>query len=390
MEITDAPEHRAIPIERIEFRADSDDDNTLHLEGYASTFEPYEMYGGPANYGWIEQLDKRAFDKTLREKPDLHLLINHAGMPLARTKSGTLQLSTDDHGLKVRAQLDKRDPEVQALAVKMERGDMDEMSFAFRVKGQKWESTPEFEDDPQALRTITEVSLHKGDVSVVNWGANPTTHAEVLSAPDLLRAFVECEDFAEIRSDDELVKRALEKLGTGIAGAAPVINIVTQNDVRQEEGIAGATGTVIDGVVSETVERNGVDVLFLLEGEDTGHGFFIPEEDRNEAGTYVYTWDLTNLRSSHAILGDALARAEERAKTKISPELELVLQRDFGISADDERAPQVLEFLSKLAHLDEKRDEEEVDEADESTTDNVREDAEPGMSLELALALADD
>ena len=234
-ELYDSPEHRAIPLERIEFRADEDDDNTLHLEGYASTFEPYEMYGGPANYGWIEQLDKKAFDKTLREKPDLHLLINHAGMPLARTKSGTLQLSTDNHGLKVRAQLDKRDPEVQALAVKMERGDMDEMSFAFRVKSQTWSSTDDFPDDPQAHRMINEVSLHKGDVSVVNWGANPTTHAEVLSAPDLLRAFVECEDFAEVRSDDKLVNSVLEKLGA----KTPTKDSLSVDDVEKHFADAG-------------------------------------------------------------------------------------------------------------------------------------------------------
>ncbi|WP_082939897.1 HK97 family phage prohead protease [Mycolicibacterium peregrinum] len=175
--ITDAPEHRIIPVGRVELRADSSGQVTL--EGYASTFEPYEMYGGPERGGWIEQIDKRAFAKTLRESPDLMLLINHEGMPLARTKSGTLKLSVDSHGLKVSAKLDRSDPDVQRLESKMRRGDMDEMSFAFRVKAQTWSTTPEFSNDNQALRTITEVSLHKGDVSVVNYGANPTTHAEV-------------------------------------------------------------------------------------------------------------------------------------------------------------------------------------------------------------------
>src|SRR3954471_10658867 len=94
VEITDAPEHRSIPIDQTELR-EAKDENEVVLVGYASTFEPYEMYGGPQAYGWIEQLDKKAFDKTLKEKPDLHLLINHAGMPLARTKSGTLDLSVD-------------------------------------------------------------------------------------------------------------------------------------------------------------------------------------------------------------------------------------------------------------------------------------------------------
>lgn len=166
---------------RFEVRTD-EARGTLALTGYASTFEPYDVYGGPAVGGWIEQLATSAFDKTLRENPDLHLLINHTGMPLARTKSGTLMLAVDRHGLKVEAPaLDLEDPDVQRLRVKMKRGDMDEMSFAFRVKAQAWSATDDFPDDSYALRTITEVSLHKGDVSVVNFGANPTTTAEIAS-----------------------------------------------------------------------------------------------------------------------------------------------------------------------------------------------------------------
>lgn len=217
VQITDAPEHRSIPIERVELRDSDDDDNEIVLEGYASTFEEYEMYGGPAQYGWIERIDPKAFDITLREKPDLHLLINHAGMPLARTKSGNLDLVADTTGLKVVARLDKRDPEVQSLAVKMERGDMDEMSFAFRVKAQSWRAADGFEDDDQSDRTITEVSLHKGDVSVVNWGANPNTSVGLRSVSDALKVLVDADasEYAEIRGDGTDVinmKLAQEKL----------------------------------------------------------------------------------------------------------------------------------------------------------------------------------
>ncbi|EID10190.1 HK97 family phage prohead protease [Mycolicibacterium phlei RIVM601174] len=235
VEITDAPEHRSIPIERIELRSDGgDDSNEIVLEGYASTFEEYEMYGGPSGYGWIERIDRHAFDKTLREKPDLHLLINHAGTPLARTKSGTLDLSVDDHGLKVVARLDKRDPDVQGLAVKMERGDMDEMSFAFRVKAQEWSAAPGYEDqDDFTYRLITEVSLHKGDVSVVNFGANPTTSASIRSAQEALRLLAELpeEEFAEIRGDEDIanLKIVQERLS-----AYRRDGILSVNDIREE------------------------------------------------------------------------------------------------------------------------------------------------------------
>lgn len=206
----DVWEHRSTKPFGVDFRADADE---ITLTGYASTFEPYEMYGGPERYGWIEQIDRHAFDKTLREKPDLHLLINHEGMPLARTKSGTLKLSVDNHGLKVEAKLDRSDPDVQRLEPKMRRGDMDEMSFAFRVKAQKWEAAPGFEDDEESLRTILEVNLQKGDVSVVNWGANNTTHAEIKSAADLVAALADCDpaELAEVRGDvdDDVIERAV-------------------------------------------------------------------------------------------------------------------------------------------------------------------------------------
>lgn len=207
IELTDAPEHRTTPV--FEVRADADE---ITLKGYASTFEPYEMYGGPAMGGWIEQLSPSAFDVTLREKPDLHLLINHEGMPLARTKSGTLKLSVDKHGLLTEARLDRSDPDVQRLEAKMRRGDMDEMSFAFRVKRQEWSAADGFEDDVMSHRTITEVSLHKGDVSVVNFGANPTTHAEIKSIDQALELLAMCapEELVEARSanGEEIIRRA--------------------------------------------------------------------------------------------------------------------------------------------------------------------------------------
>lgn len=168
-ELIDAPERRGVAVGDFELRAQGD---TLKLTGYASVFEsPYDVYGGPP-MGWAEVVDRKAFDKTLREKPDLHLLINHEGMPLARTKSGTLRLSTDSRGLVVTADLDRRDPDVQRLETKMDRGDMDEMSFAFRVKQQAW-------NEDETERRLLEVSLHKGDVSVVNFGANPATSAQI-------------------------------------------------------------------------------------------------------------------------------------------------------------------------------------------------------------------
>ena len=70
------------------------------------------------------------------------------------------------------AQLDRSDPDVQRLEPKMLRGDINEMSFAFRVKQQEW-------SQGDTVRRIREVDIDKGDVSVVNFGANPATSAQL-------------------------------------------------------------------------------------------------------------------------------------------------------------------------------------------------------------------
>jgi hypothetical protein len=57
----------------------------------------------------------------------------------------------------------------------MRRGDVDEMSFAFRVTKNSWNSD-------YSERNIEAVNLHRGDVSIVSFGANPATMAMVRSA----------------------------------------------------------------------------------------------------------------------------------------------------------------------------------------------------------------
>jgi phage head maturation protease len=79
-----------------------------------------------------------------------------------------MRLAEDSTGLHVEADLNPGQSAVRDLQIAMERGDVDEMSFGFRVVRQDW--SPDY-----MSRSITEVNLNKGDVSVVNYGANPAT-----------------------------------------------------------------------------------------------------------------------------------------------------------------------------------------------------------------------
>jgi HK97 family phage prohead protease len=142
----------------LEIRTDS---TSVRVEGYASTFgQGYDM-------GWYEETVTRgAFKETLKTKPDVRFLVNHDGLPLARTKSGTLALSEDSTGLAVIATLDATDPDVRRLVPKMKRGDLDQMSFAFGIVGEEW-------SDGNKKRTLNQLSLAGGDVSIVTYPANP-------------------------------------------------------------------------------------------------------------------------------------------------------------------------------------------------------------------------
>lgn len=161
-------EHRVFDSSQLELR--QVDAETLLLTGYASVYEhTYDM-------GWyVESVARSAGKRTLSENPDTQLLVNHTGLPLARTASGTLRLSEDDRGLYVEADLDPEDPDVKSLVRKMARGDISQMSFAFRVTADKW-------NEDFSERVIQAYSIHRGDVSVCNFGASEVTSASVRSA----------------------------------------------------------------------------------------------------------------------------------------------------------------------------------------------------------------
>lgn len=137
-----------------EVRAD-ENGQEVTVEGYAAVFNQDTTIGGK----WTERIAPGAFTDALG-RDDVVFLVNHEGLPLARTRSGTLELSQDDHGLKIRASLNIADPDVRAIVPKMQRGDLDKMSFAFMPTRQSWD-----DEDEMPRRTIQEAALY--DVSIV-------------------------------------------------------------------------------------------------------------------------------------------------------------------------------------------------------------------------------
>jgi HK97 family phage prohead protease len=147
------------------------------LRGYAAVFDAETDIAGM----WRERIARGAFaDAITKASADVHALFNHdPNLVLGRMKAGTLRIVEDDKGLTV--EIDPPDTQdARDLIAKIERGDIDQMSFAFTMRGgrQTWDDSRK-----PPVRTIEKVGdLY--DVSVVTRGAYPTTEVGVRSLED--------------------------------------------------------------------------------------------------------------------------------------------------------------------------------------------------------------
>lgn len=133
------------------FRALEQDGEKI-IEGHPAVFNRAADISG-----WFQEIiDKGAFDGA--DMKDVPLFVNHDNkdIPLARSRNNngnsTMTLSIDDTGLFIRAKLDvENNKDAASLYSAVSRGDMDGMSFAFRVKDQSWEGL----DTDYPMRRIT-------------------------------------------------------------------------------------------------------------------------------------------------------------------------------------------------------------------------------------------
>jgi HK97 family phage prohead protease len=193
-------ERRCVPTQ-FEIRAKQDGTGSTKyvIEGHGAVFNRLSQNLG----GFVEQVDPGAFKRTLGDNPDARGLINHdPSLLLGRTRSGTMRLSTDNIGLAY--EIDSPDTQyARDLIVSMERGDIDQSSFAFYVmpNGDEWGQT----DQGMPLRTLTALSIHNGDVSPVTYPAYEDANSGIAG-----RAF---SSLAEARGLDVAAVRAAAETG---------------------------------------------------------------------------------------------------------------------------------------------------------------------------------
>ena len=176
------------------------------VEGYATVYNrKYQMFDRAGPY--FEDVESRALDISLAGNPDVAFLTNHKGVTMARTRVGggktpSMTLMSDSTGLHVRALLNLARTDVRDLAHAIDDGCVDEMSFAFMIEKSAW-------DDDFENFTILQANIDRGDVSAVNYGANPFTSISARSWLDAMDDMPEVVIAAAVKRAAEMDDNAM-------------------------------------------------------------------------------------------------------------------------------------------------------------------------------------
>ena len=161
----------SIPLSDVEWRK-SGDGQSMTVAGHAAVFNRLSHDLG----GFREKISPGAFTEVLDRSPDVHLLWDHdTALVLARTTNKTLDLREDPQGLHYWARVAPTSY-ASDLQVLMERGDVDQASFAFTVAQDEWHA----DDEENITRTITRVG-ELYDVTITAQGAYPQTDSSLRS-----------------------------------------------------------------------------------------------------------------------------------------------------------------------------------------------------------------
>jgi HK97 family phage prohead protease len=166
-------ERRTVPCEYRE----GDGVNPM-ITGHAAVFDTATDIGG-----WFSEIIAKGAFKQAIKRDDVRALWNHdENYVLGRTPK-TLRLAEDEKGLAVEIDVPQTQLIKDMVLTPMQRGDVNQMSFAFQVTKEAWDQT----DPKNLIRTIQEVKLF--DVSPVTYPAYPTTDCAVRSGQDVLNDY---------------------------------------------------------------------------------------------------------------------------------------------------------------------------------------------------------
>jgi len=177
---------------KFEVRSEGDG---MTFTGYASVFNSSSEDLG----GFREFVAPGAFKRSLQSRNEIKLLWNHdTSEPLASLRNGSLELTEDRYGLKVKARLPKttRGKDVAEL---LRSKVIDSMSFGFNVIKDSW-------SEGGSVRTLESVRL--SEVSIVTYPAYAATTAQVRSIQPTIDADELANALLKLESGEDLDEKS--------------------------------------------------------------------------------------------------------------------------------------------------------------------------------------
>lgn len=166
------------------------------ISGYAAVFDVLSDDLG----GFRERIQGGAFEETLKSQDQKALWNHNTNLVLGSIRAKTLELGEDEVGLRFVIYPPKTQAGIDALE-SMRRGDVDQMSFAFRTVKDDWQQVGD-----QIIRTLKEVKLY--EVSPVAFPAYPQTSAFVrTSYEEFINRQAPVVDGAQEHEEQERQKR---------------------------------------------------------------------------------------------------------------------------------------------------------------------------------------
>lgn len=167
MSIKTDRQYRMIQLPDMQLRAAKqvDEEEPKYIvEGYATTYDdPYTLF----EYDGIAYKETVSRDALAgADMSDVIFLYNHEGMVYARQSNGTLELTSDERGLHVKADLGSTEASRQMFE-SIQAGLVTQMSWAFTIADEDYDE----ETHTRSIKSVRKVY----DVSAVSIPANPST-----------------------------------------------------------------------------------------------------------------------------------------------------------------------------------------------------------------------
>lgn len=156
-------------------------ESDCYVEGYATTFDPYVLMRTADGVDINEVVVREAFDNA--DLSDVILQFDHAGPVYARTGNGTLQVSTDEHGLFVCADLSKTSRS-RELFEDIQAGNVTKMSIRCSV-----DADFDLNTNTNVIRRVKKVY----DVSAVSIPANDGTEIVARTRDEAVKEIADSE-----------------------------------------------------------------------------------------------------------------------------------------------------------------------------------------------------